>query len=41
MLHNGLSLGNRRYELAQLMGGRFDGHPPIQPISFRVSGNIP
>jgi len=41
VLHNGLSLGNRRYELAQLMGGRFDGHPPIQPISFRVSGEHP
>ncbi|MDR0267104.1 ThuA domain-containing protein [Paenibacillus sp.] len=38
VLHNGLSLGNRRYELAQLVGGRFDGHPPIQTLSFRVNG---
>lgn len=38
VLHNGLSLGNRRFELAQLLGGRFNGHPPIQTLSFRTKG---
>ncbi len=38
VIHNGLSLGNRRYELAQLMGARFDGNGPIQPLSFRTNG---
>ncbi|SMF66253.1 hypothetical protein SAMN05661091_0237 [Paenibacillus uliginis N3/975] len=33
VLHNGITLANR-YELAQLIGGRFDGHPPIQKLSF-------
>lgn len=38
IVHNGISVGNRRYELAQLAGGRFNGHPSYQPLSFRVSG---
>ncbi|MFI2857193.1 ThuA domain-containing protein [Paenibacillus sp. JSM ZJ436] len=33
VLHNGVSLANR-YELAQLLGARFDGHPPMQPLKF-------
>ncbi|GAB6991229.1 ThuA domain-containing protein [Paenibacillus pini] len=37
VLHNGISIGNRRHEMAQLLGGRFIGHPAIQPLSFRVS----
>lgn len=38
IIHNGISLGDR-YELAQLMGGKFIGHPPYQPLSFRTSGD--
>lgn len=33
VLHNGISLANR-YELAQLIGGRFKGHPPIRKLMF-------
>ncbi|MEC0092438.1 ThuA domain-containing protein [Paenibacillus macquariensis] len=38
IIHNGISLGDR-YELAQLMGGKFTGHPPYQSLSFRTSGD--
>ncbi|HEY2494585.1 MAG TPA: ThuA domain-containing protein [Paenibacillus sp.] len=37
IIHNGISLGDR-YELSQLMGAKFNGHPPYQRLSFRVSG---
>jgi len=37
IIHNGISLGGR-YELSQLMGGKFIGHPTYQPLSFRTSG---
>ena len=33
VIHNGISLANR-YELAQLIGARFDGHPPQQKLKF-------
>lgn len=33
VLHNGITLANR-YELAQLIGARFDGHPPMRSLSF-------
>lgn len=33
VLHNGVRLANR-YELAQLIGARFDGHPPMGKLSF-------
>ncbi|KKO54705.1 ThuA domain-containing protein [Paenibacillus sp. DMB20] len=33
VLHNGITLANR-YELAQLIGGRFNGHPPMEKLSF-------
>lgn len=36
VLHTGMSLANR-YELAQLIGAKFTGHPPYGPLKFRVS----
>ncbi|MNP08276.1 Trehalose utilization [compost metagenome] len=38
VIHNGISLGDR-YELAQLMGGKFTGHPPYQSLTFRACAN--
>ncbi|AIQ65971.1 Trehalose utilization [compost metagenome] len=35
VVHTGLSLANR-YELAQLIGAKFTGHPPYTPLQFRV-----
>lgn len=35
VLHTGISLANR-YELAQLIGGKFTGHPPYGPLQFKV-----
>ncbi|SEU12691.1 ThuA domain-containing protein [Paenibacillus sp. NFR01] len=36
VLHTGISLASR-YELAQLIGARFTGHPPYAPLKFTVS----
>jgi type 1 glutamine amidotransferase len=36
VIHNGISIEGR-FELAQLMGGRFTGHPPYQSLSFCAS----
>lgn len=36
ILHIGISLGNR-YELSQLIGAKFKGHPPYGPLNFRVN----
>ncbi|MEK4115970.1 ThuA domain-containing protein [Paenibacillus sp. FSL W8-0919] len=33
VIHNGITLANR-YELAQLIGARFDGHPPMDKLYF-------
>ena len=33
VIHNGVTLANR-YELAQLIGARFDGHPPMEKLYF-------
>ncbi|WP_150270228.1 ThuA domain-containing protein [Paenibacillus tepidiphilus] len=35
VLHNGISLA-KRYELAQLIGGKFTGHPPYTTLKFNV-----
>ena len=35
VIHNGISL-QAHYELAQLIGARFTGHPPMEPLEFRV-----
>lgn len=35
VLHTGISLA-KRYELAQLIGGRFTGHPPYTSLNFKV-----
>lgn len=35
VLHTGVSLA-KRYELAQLIGGRFTGHPPYTALNFRI-----
>jgi len=36
VIHNGISL-QRSYELAQLMGGKFTGHPPYQPLMYHAA----
>lgn len=36
VIHSGLSLGNR-YELAQLIGAKFAGHPPYQELTLQVT----
>lgn len=35
VLHNGVSLA-KRYELAQMIGAKFTGHPPYAPLNFKV-----
>ncbi|MCM3128390.1 MULTISPECIES: ThuA domain-containing protein [unclassified Paenibacillus] len=36
VLHNGISMHNR-YEAAQLLGGRFTGHPAPRKLEFKVA----
>ncbi|WP_454193457.1 ThuA domain-containing protein [Paenibacillus sp. Marseille-Q7038] len=36
VLHNGISMHNR-YEIAQLLGGRFTGHPAPRELRFQVT----
>jgi type 1 glutamine amidotransferase len=36
VIHNGISIQSR-FELAQLIGARFTGHPPMQQLIFKVS----
>ncbi len=36
VIHNGISI-QAHYELAQLIGARFTGHPPMQQLVFRIS----
>ncbi|WP_340026246.1 ThuA domain-containing protein [Paenibacillus sp. FSL K6-1096] len=39
VLHTGISLA-KRYELAQLFGGRFTGHPPYTTLDFKVHEHV-
>ncbi|RJX38079.1 ThuA domain-containing protein [Paenibacillus pinisoli] len=34
VIHNGISLGRTSHELAGLIGARFTGHPPYQPLTY-------
>jgi type 1 glutamine amidotransferase len=36
VLHTGISLQNK-YELCQMMGARFTGHPPLQKLVFEIA----
>lgn len=36
VIHNGISIQNR-YELFQMVGGKFVEHPPFQPLQYFVS----
>lgn len=36
VIHNGISLQSK-YECAQLVGGKFTGHPPYQKLDFQVA----
>jgi type 1 glutamine amidotransferase len=36
LLHNGISL-HRSYEAAQMIGAKFAGHPPYQPLVYRAA----
>ncbi len=40
VLHNGISVGGK-YELAQLIGAKFAGHPEYQTLKFSMIGNHP
>jgi type 1 glutamine amidotransferase len=37
IIHNGISV-QRSYELSQLIGARFTGHPPYQTLSYHPAG---
>lgn len=36
VLHTGISLQNK-YELCQMMGAKFTGHPPLQELHFEIA----
>jgi type 1 glutamine amidotransferase len=36
VIHNGISL-QARYELSQLLGAKFTGHPPYAPLAFNLT----
>jgi type 1 glutamine amidotransferase len=36
ILHNGISL-QARYEISQLIGAKFTGHPPYAPLAFHIT----
>ncbi|MDB5084456.1 MAG: hypothetical protein JWN30_1342 [Bacilli bacterium] len=40
VIHNGISV-HRSYELAQMIGARFTGHPPYQPLNYYGAADHP
>lgn len=36
VIHNGISLQNK-YELCQMIGAKFTGHPPFQTLEFQIA----